>query len=344
MNHVDSLFQTRSGTSPSRPYRKHVALSFALIVWLFVSSVSFVEAASISDYQEYPKELATQAQRALPFWSPSVLPELTWFLGDRLDDRPALLFPPLKSAGLNQAPESAHQVSLFNANLWLLPFPFARDHGQRLYDVIAMIDRLNPDIVTLQEVWLYSHIEPLRSSLPEYWMVLPPLDIFNKTGLVIFSRHRPTRVTYGTFGRTWLHNPIEHLAGKGYLRASFDEPQTFDLLCSHAYAPKGKHERAITDNNVLHLCGLMESSARPIVLAGDLNTKVPRLQELLTEGYAWEADLETRTQARPDGKKIDYVLGRAGTGTSLAITSQVLFEPLVSDHLPLIATVTFTPR
>lgn len=324
------------------PYRTLVL--FVLVSTAFVPTR--LQAGNISRYQEYPPAVVRQVRMTIPFWSPELLPELSWFLADRFDDREAVIFPPLKvptseTETIDNA--TSNLLTIFNANLWLLPFPFADHHGQRLYDTVALIDRLNPDIITLQEVWLYTHAEALRTSLPEYWMTIFPLDLFNRGGLVVFSRQQPKRALYGSFGRTWLHNPVEHLAGKGYLRLTFSEPLVFDLFCTHIYAPKNLYERAISDKQIMHLHRVIAEASSPVVLAGDLNTRVPHLRELLADDYTWERDLQTRTQARPDGTKIDYLLAHPTASLSITIESQPIMDPIVSDHLPLIATLTFTP-
>ncbi len=330
-------------SNPNYPRRFLILL--ALVSFAFLPTRA--KAGNISRFQEYPPVVARQARLTLPCWSPELVPELSWFLADRFDDREALIFPPLKGPSsevgtLDNA--ASNLITVFNANLWLLPFPFAHSHGQRLYDTVSLIDRLNPDLVTLQEVWLYAHAEALRTSLPEYWMTIFPLDLFNRGGLVVFSRRQPTRAVYGSFGRTWLHNPVEHLAGKGYLRLTFSEPLTFDLVCTHVYAPKNSYERTISDSQIAHLDRIIRAASAPAVLAGDLNTRVPRLRELLPEGYSWERNLQSRTQARLDGTKIDYLLARPSASISVTIESQPILDPIVSDHLPLIATITFTPQ
>ncbi|HNV72570.1 MAG TPA: hypothetical protein PKO06_22870, partial [Candidatus Ozemobacteraceae bacterium] len=79
--------------SPRFTPRFHRGIVLAILLFL---PVFLVSGAGISRFQEYPDTLARQARRTLPVWSPTLIPELSWFLADRFDHHRALVLPPLK--------------------------------------------------------------------------------------------------------------------------------------------------------------------------------------------------------------------------------------------------------
>ena len=109
------------------------------------------------------------------------------------------------------------KITILNLNLWLLPKPFARDQKKRFARFIKMVKELQPDIITLQEVFLSKYIKRLHRSLGDYYVSAFPKRFINAPGLVIFTKERPYLFEFHFFGITEKYNLVERLAKKGFL-------------------------------------------------------------------------------------------------------------------------------
>ncbi len=235
-------------------------------------------------------------------------------------------------------------LTVMTANLWLLPPPAASRHLERLDRFAAMVRETLPDVVLLQEVWLPSFILRLRQHLPEYHAVTGPLGLYNETGLVILSREAPLDTWRAVFDRTRRHNLVELAAGKGCLGVRLPSPAgPVEVVDTHLYAASGEAERrAITRQQFVGLLDACRGRPRPLILGGDLNLSASDVVELNEGRFHQEQDLLSGTADGNPLRKIDHIIALSAPGGNAAIRSAVLREPRVSDHCPVLATVTLS--
>lgn len=233
-------------------------------------------------------------------------------------------------------------LTVMTANLWLLPPPAATRHLERLDGFAAMVRETLPDVALLQEVWLPSFVLRLRQHLPEYHVVTGPLGLYNETGLVILSREAPLDTWRAVFDRTRRHNLVELVAGKGCLGVRLPSPAgPVEVVDTHLYAASGEAERrAITRQQFVGLLEACRSRSRPLILGGDLNLPASDVVELNEGRFFQEQDLLSGTANGNPLRKIDHVIALVAPGGNAEIRSVVLREPRVSDHCPVLATVT----
>ncbi|NLI78699.1 MAG: hypothetical protein GX442_19950 [Candidatus Riflebacteria bacterium] len=233
-------------------------------------------------------------------------------------------------------------LTVMTANLWLLPPPAASRHLERLDRFAAMVRETRPDVALLQEVWLPSFILRLRQHLPDYHVVTGPLGLYNETGLVILSREAPLDTWRAVFDRTRRHNLVELVAGKGCLGVRLPSPAgPVEVVDTHLYAASGEAERgAITRQQFAGLLEACRGRPRPLILGGDLNLSASDVVDLNEGRFHQEQDLLSGTANGNPLRKIDHVIALVAPGGNAEIRSVVLRDPRVSDHCPVLATVT----
>lgn len=263
---------------------------------------------------------------------------------------PALIVPPLtpsdssSPAGGAVAPTTI-RFTVLDANLWLLPPPWAKDLDERMERFLGLIASLSPDIIALQEVWLNPYLSLFRKALPGYWAAGIPPFLYNRSGLVVFSRFPIREAHYGTYPWTRDHSFVETLARKGVLQVDCEiGGRSVRLLNTHLYASRNVFENRFPVWQFEILRRLTAEVEVPTLVTGDLNIRQESLSELneghfITERMAEGAENQ-RTTLRGGPRKIDYVLGRLPEAASITIESHPVFDPVVSDHLPVLATVT----
>lgn len=250
-----------------------------------------------------------------------------------------VIFPPLLLSG--QSPESISRISILNGNLWLLPF-VPVDQDSRLEELGKFLGNLRPDILLFQEVWVYKYLRILREFLPQYWCVVPEISMHNRTGLVIFSRFPPSDAQYGHFGPAWCLNFEEFLGNKGFLSMKLKVGEGVIKFCStHLNAPgNDPADRNFTDLQFLALKRLFRDEPGWVFCGGDLNTRPDRITGLNEGFFTFEENLSVPSQPKPKKNRIDYFFWKPDGDLKYQVESTVLSEPVVSDHLLLLATIT----
>lgn len=234
------------------------------------------------------------------------------------------------------------KLKIFNLNCWLLPFFFSINNKKRLGKIIALIKKINPDIITLQEVWLSIYVAELQKMLSDYTFTSSNPSFFNRAGLVIgVKRNMP--VTNHPFIPTKEYSLVEKWGGKGYQILHL--PENILLLNTHLYA-----STKVAEENIAKIQFGLLSSVIGIergILVGDLNieqndflkinnifqyTPSPDYTLVKTNMYANVGRNNT-----PYSKKIDYVLGSSG----LYVTEEIISDDTLSDHFPIIGTIEY---
>jgi endonuclease/exonuclease/phosphatase family metal-dependent hydrolase len=252
---------------------------------------------------------------------------------------PALSPQPFDAARFDADP---WVLRVLTANLFLLPPPFAADHEARMDAFALLVRGRNPDILILQEVWLERYLTGLRRRLPEYEVFAPEPAMGNPTGLAVFSRLPSVDARYRLYPSRLDFNLEEKLANKGFIAIGFsfgDRP--FWIVNTHLYAHKGDLERSFTEaqfDTVKEFCAGLDGA---VILGGDMNMEpavlFPRLAGVLSVGPEGG---RTAVRGGP-GRRIDYVMTRSSPDWQLAVRSEAVMEPVVSDHFPVFAEITF---
>jgi endonuclease/exonuclease/phosphatase family metal-dependent hydrolase len=232
-------------------------------------------------------------------------------------------------------------LTIFNINMWLLPFRISKHNKKRLKSLMEYIRQKNPDIITLQEIWDIKHINFLRKNLPEYHFEYTPRKRLNFSGLATLSRYKPASMEFFPFKKNKSMIFIEKSVLKGVLKTEYKiEGKKIIILNTHLYAPlKGKVEKETKKQ--LEFTKSKINTKGTIFLCGDLNLEKKDFEKI-NKGFFKYAEREQNTfssenryvkkwwdrKAKHD-TKIDYILAK--TDNKIYFRSQTVKEPL-SDH------------
>ncbi|MDP3966469.1 MAG: hypothetical protein Q8Q04_02980 [archaeon] len=158
-------------------------------------------------------------------------------------------------------------VKIFNLNCWLLPPPISVENKKRLSKIISLIKREDPDIITLQEVWLKKYVRKIKRELPGYFFLSLKSPLFNKSGLLFGSKFKPLSFAQEYFPFTGGHSIREKIGSKGYQLAEVF-PDIY-VLNTQLYAPEKKSEMKITVSELMEIQKV--ALGKKVILSGDLN-------------------------------------------------------------------------
>ncbi len=243
------------------------------------------------------------------------------------------------------------ELKLLDLNLWMLPAPIASDQKKRLQRFILLVKRTDPDIITLQEVWLGKYITFIRKNLKGYHLHRAGKGVFNKSGLVTLSKKAPSSSHFHLFPKLKGVGRMEKLAGKGYLVIMLSLfGRKFHVVNTHLYCPMVEKKKKITEQQF----GMLKSISRSgnWIISGDLNIDEPEFKKL-NMGHFTHHTAKVYTVSKENkyarsrmnrfgkgDKKLDYTLLRAKSN-NIIMHTEVLQNPKVSDHYAVLTT--FTP-
>ncbi len=232
------------------------------------------------------------------------------------------------------------ELKIFNLNCWLLPPPFSAENNERIRKIINLIKKHNPDIITLQEVWLKKYAKKIRNGLEGYLFFQSRSNIFNKSGLLFGTKLKPISFTEDYFPVEKIHSIHEKIGKKGYQIAEIRPG--FYVMNTQLYAPekKGEIEISISQFRILEKI----SRDKRTILSGDLNihdnlfvkmnkafkyTPIGKFTVSLKNKYA------NMRFNRPHhaNKTIDYIIG---TKKMHHVKTKVVNPIQVSDHYAMI--------
>lgn len=246
--------------------------------------------------------------------------------------------------------EQVMELKILDLNLWLLPAPAASDQKNRLNQFIALVNKTDPDIITLQEVWLKKYITFIRKNLDGYHIHHPSHGAFNKSGLVTLSKKKQSSFYFHRFPKLKGEIRLEKLAGKGYLMIKLRfAGRNFHIVNTHLYCEKPGSRKRITEQQLGMLIRL--SNKGNWIICGDLNLGEKEFNEL-NQGHFTHHTSKVFTYAKANkyarqrfnkfgikNRKIDYTLLKAKNNNIIMHTT-VLKKPLVSDHYAVLTTFT----
>jgi len=177
---------------------------------------------------------------------------------------------------------SASQLKIVSFNIWDLPYWFVKNRRQRILQIAEYLQRLDAEIICLQESFdvhhrrlLYEHLGLERyytsGGFEETRKV--PLAVFDTTGgLVIFSKFPIIQHRFIPFNH-FTPSLVERIGRKGVLEATIETPygvmQVFNI---HLHMGKNFFARSTRVKQLKSVIELIKlHQYRPIILAGDFN-------------------------------------------------------------------------
>jgi exonuclease III len=230
---------------------------------------------------------------------------------------------------------------IFNLNCWLLPPPLSTDNNKRLSQIISLIKNTQPNIISLQEVWLNKYVKRFQNELKNYSFITCKNSLYNKSGLVTgLLKNQSFKKQF--FPITSQHNLIERIAQKGFHEIKLSKNISF--INTHLYAPINTKEKIITKSQLSLLQKLIKS--KKYILSGDLNLNNKELS-LETKKFKpikkFKNIYKNPYQKMNFNKKFNYDNSDYILKTStikIPIKIKYLRSPLLSDHLVLIGKIT----
>ncbi|MCR4327463.1 MAG: endonuclease/exonuclease/phosphatase family protein [Nanoarchaeota archaeon] len=159
------------------------------------------------------------------------------------------------------------EIKIFNLNCWLLPFPISVENKKRIEKIISLLKKIDPDVITFQEVWLKKYVKKIKNELPQYHFLNLKTPLFNKSGLLFGSKFKPLSFKGEFFPTGKSHNLREKIGLKGYQMVEI-LPELY-VLNTQLYAPEKKSEIKITLSQLNHIEKVI--GGKKVILSGDLN-------------------------------------------------------------------------
>ena len=176
----------------------------------------------------------------------------------------------------------AAQLKIVSFNIWDLPYWFVKNREQRILQIAKYLQRLDAEIICLQESFdvhhrrlLYEHLGLERyytsGGFEETRQV--PLAVFDTTGgLVIFSKFPIIQHTFIPFNH-FTPSMVERIGRKGVLEATIETShgvmQVFNI---HLHMGKNFFARRVRVKQLKSVVERMKAHRHlPIILAGDFN-------------------------------------------------------------------------
>jgi endonuclease/exonuclease/phosphatase family metal-dependent hydrolase len=177
---------------------------------------------------------------------------------------------------------SVSQLKIVSFNIWDLPYWFVKNRRQRILQIAEYLQRLDAEIICLQESFDVHHRRLLYEylGLERYYASggfeatrQVPLAVFDTTGgLVIFSKFPIIRHTFTPFNH-FTPSLVERIGRKGVLEATIETPygvmQVFNIHLHMGLNFFARRARVKQLKSVIELMRLYRHF--PIILAGDFN-------------------------------------------------------------------------
>ena len=245
------------------------------------------------------------------------------------------------------------KISVLSSNMWLLPPPASIDNQKRLTKFIKLVSETRPDIVNLQEVWLKPYISQIKNKLSNYHFVSTKSWLYNKSGLVTLTKYRPVDKKIHYFKIKRQYNPIERIAGKGFLRVQFEiNGKKVSVINVHIYHSRQVANLKLKLNQISQVLKVAKENG-PMIVAGDLNTPPNyyknKLKRFLTEKNIPESYSENNKYSHA---MVNALMNKEGIynpypdrifyypkSKTIKLKTQAIKDPLISDHYPLFSEI-----
>ncbi|KAI8879765.1 DNase I-like protein [Backusella circina FSU 941] len=210
---------------------------------------------------------------------------------------------------------STDKLAVFSFNCWGLQF-VAKHRRFRIEEIAKFISTQDYDIITLQEVWVWSDFEYIKEAVQHK---LPYFKYFYSgalgSGLVILSRlpiiassfHR-----FGLNGRPLMILHGDYYVGKGVGSALIDHPtlgllEVFNTHLHAGYGPKDRY-KAHRATECWQLSNILRASAamgRHIIMSGDFNSMPDTFNYHLIRDHGFMTDSWLQLHGIPDPQQFN---------------------------------------
>lgn len=236
------------------------------------------------------------------------------------------------------------RMSVATVNAWGLPPPIAPGRARRLPQLSRWLERESLDLVGLQEVWRGARalLDPMGLRLPGHG---------GDSGLGVVTPHpvlEPPVLEPFTAGRG-----VDAWKSKGVLHTVVDLPLVGRscVLVTHLQAGRADRFAEVRAAQVDQLLAVVNRCAGPVLLLGDFNLEGRSQIDERSRGRLEGAGLaDLAPAAGPThrvGERYDRIYLRTPARGDWHVTSATAvawpLDAVLSDHLPVRATVELTP-
>ncbi len=247
------------------------------------------------------------------------------------------------------------ELKILDINLWMLPPPLSSDNKKRLSKFVEVVSKLDPDLITLQEIWLIKDVKYLGKSLPDYHIFYSGRKRFNNSGLVILTKKKPFSEKLFQFRAYHKEGLIERAARKGYQVIKLRlKGKSISILNTHLYAARKNRANPVT---LFQFRTLKRVTARGNwIISGDLNIPQEIFIDLNNSHFKYKA-FKTPTISQSNKytksrlnrfdrceKKIDYLLLKSASHKDFSHRAKIITSPLMSDHYAIYSVITLNGR
>ncbi|MGN0206257.1 MAG: endonuclease/exonuclease/phosphatase family protein [Muribaculaceae bacterium] len=219
------------------------------------------------------------------------------------------------------------------------------DSSTKQSNLETIIGSINPDVVAVQEVWSSGKIDDAAASLGyKYEFLAVKTSLLSNYGIALMYKETPIRITTKTF-ETHSTNELEDPA-RGIIIAEFSD---YVFMCTHMGLESS--DRMEMANWIAEYT---QKSSKAVFVAGDLNETITggAIDYLFGNGfymlnspstYSYPSDEPTKTidmilaYNRNIGKMLQFSFSNA---TQVDFSTLGITASDVSDHLPVVATIT----
>ncbi len=232
------------------------------------------------------------------------------------------------------------KISIFNINMWLLPFYYSKHNKDRLKKLVDFIKIRKPDVVTLQEIPLKRHVKYIQKNLPEYFVSHHSGRVLNKSALVILSKDKPVKTEFFPFPKEKIFTKSERIITKGVFVTHFKNKVS--VYNTHFYLVKEDNYNSLLEKQFDFTKSIMEKK-NICFLCGDLNMDKQHFDRVNNGFYSY-AENSKITFAQDNryhkkwwdnkvqgNKKIDYILVKISKTKKISYKSETIKQGL-SDH------------
>ncbi len=271
------------------------------------------------------------------------------------------------------------QIKILSFNVWDIPFWFSVKRHERLHRLGKYLQRIDPDIICLQEAFDVKHRDELHDFLGKNLYGISEGDggsrrvlLFKRFdltgGLVTFSKLPIVKSSFVPYRRFVDMMFAEYIGRKGVLETVVQTPKgPFLVMNTHFHTGTLSVDRHVRVKQMKHLFKAADAlKETPTVIVGDLNDnelmKHKDYIKLLRKSGFRDAAENSKEEAKPTvrlgnryasktwfnrskiSKRLDYVLVKNLGYAGLKIAEyKVLEQPKdpISDHDPLVVTIEY---
>lgn len=239
-------------------------------------------------------------------------------------------------------------IKILDLNLWLLPPPASKHNRKRINKFFKIVKKHNPDVITLQEIWLNKYVKIIKKNLPDYHCCIEKTKGYNKSGLLTLTKIKPISQSFIKFKENKNYSFIEKVGKKGFLNVKLNfKDHIFFVTNTHMYSPFHAKDTKFTLAQFEHIKHW--SKSKDVVLSGDLNMTHQDFLDANSSQFILAKDDDYHDKGvnefqeygfnRFIKRRNDYVI--VNTKKHVSVISKFIKGTLVSDHNPIIATVKF---